>query len=257
MEADVINAIKEVDTIGAITDNLFATVSAPAKIDEIIAEWMRDAEKEVTIAGHRLKDADKILDEVELAKRRIFDEENVAKTAQDVSARARKIAAELDAHTAAARTLKPRAYSTTTDQLLARTVTLLEQDRFCAKFASRTFEDLTRYYSTTTDEDTPDLVAFIEQEAAEGWPTIRVKPAGTAAETATAMRRLTEAIDARKAARVPDYLKAARAKLDAVLDPVRRGHLKMMAEGKTGHARQAFKPRTAPRTNKSDMALSS
>ncbi len=115
-------------------------------------------------------------------------------------------------------------------RLMARSVDVQEADAAVRRLAGRTFGQIADVYEKTPDSSTDAaLVRTIETGVRDGFHGIDV--ARTGADDAFAVARLQRLVAERRKARLPDWLKDARARVEKAVPATLRSHAAIVKAG--------------------------
>jgi hypothetical protein len=210
-------------------------------LDERSSAERNAARKEMTIRDVLPRNAEQMLDDIEMKQVSNLDDQCQALAMDGVLKPLLELEPALERATAHHQVLRPSArYTTPLEQMTARRLELAEREEARVTMAGKTLGELTRIYKASSDVDRGAFVAFIEEEQSLGFPTLNYTRT-TSVDDVAAMVGLSEAIAARKDARTPLYIKEVRARLAATLDDSSRKQIQQIGRGNVRPATDHFK----------------
>ena len=210
--------------------------SNPAGLDAYFSARRAELEAKHRIEGLLVAPAE-VFEQLEAKDRADFDE-HLRAEARDVAGEVARLEAALDAIATASHELRPPMPKAMEARAVVRTAELLEREEVRRQFAGRPLNELRAAYERATDDDAA-FVAFVEAEVLGGFRTLHVR--ASERQDTDALRRLTEAVRARREARVPAIVREARAHLAATWTPVTRSLAQTLQTAKL--AAEAFERR--------------
>lgn len=216
--------------------NAFMEATSDKAIDDDMKAFREAADAEMRVKGHRFKDADQRLDEVELARREERDSAT-QKVAATLNKTIADIEAALERETEAAKRLQPPKMATPADAMLARIAHGFERQELRAVMSRLTHAELLALYQRTPDTDSPGIVSFIEEELASNFPTISFAAARDSETAARTIDEFNTAVRERREKRIPKFVQEVRARLAAYVPVERRILLKQMMKATPAKAR--------------------